>query len=427
MGLTTGRHLHILTGHEGGVGPVVISTDGQTVISGGADGTIRLWEVSTGRHLHALKAHTSPVHGLAFSPTEQKFASGHADGAVLLWELPETHVRIMPEMVALPAVGKQFSVDINVVAGADVEAYEVHLMFDATSLRHVSAVNGDYLPAGSYFIPPVVLDNTVILSATAITGTSNGNGKLATATFEVLEVQESFIDISNVKLTDGSKRELHVLAHSTKVEAYPLGDLNRDKTVNVQDLVMVAASFGQPIPEEGSSADVNGDGVINVIDLVLVAGALGNTAAAPMALAHAQDLALTRADVQRWLSEARALNLTDATAHRGIRFLEQLLAALTPTETALYPNYPNPFNPETWIPYQLAESADVALTIYAVDGSVVRTLTLGHQPVGIYQDKSRAAYWDGKNARGESVASGVYFYTLKAGDFSATRKMLIRK
>ena len=427
--VTTGRHLHTLTGHEGWVGPVAFSTDNQTVISGGFDGTIRLWEVSTGRHLHTLKAQSQAVDALAFSPTEQKFASGHADGAVLLWELPETHVRIMPEMVALPAVGKQFSVDINVVAGADVEAYEVHLMFDATSLRPVLATttNGNYLPAGSYFIPPVVLDNTVILSATAITGTSNGDGKLATATFEVLDVQESFIDISNVKLTDGSKRELHVLAHSTKVEAYPLGDLNRDKTVNVQDLVMVAASFGQPIPEEGSPADVNGDGVINVIDLVLVAGALGNTAAAPMALAHAQDLALTHADVQRWLSEARALNLTDATAHRGIRFLEQLLAALTPTETALYPNYPNPFNPETWIPYQLAESADVALTIYAVDGSVVRTLTLGHQPVGIYQDKSRAAYWDGKNARGESVASGVYFYTLKAGDFSATRKMLIRK
>ena len=98
-----------------------------------------------------------------------------------------------------------------------------------------------------------------------------------------------------------------------------------------------------------------------------------------------------------------------------------------PEQTALLSNFPNPFNPETWIPYQLAEPADVALTIYAVDGSVVRTLALGHQPVGIYQDKSRAAYWDGRNAQGEPVASGVYFYTLKAGEFSATRKMLIQK
>ena len=98
-----------------------------------------------------------------------------------------------------------------------------------------------------------------------------------------------------------------------------------------------------------------------------------------------------------------------------------------PEETSLLPNYPNPFNPETWIPYQLATPADVTVTISAVDGSVVRTLVLGHQPVGIYESRSRAAYWDGKNNLGEPAASGVYFYTLTAGEFTATRKMLIRK
>ena len=98
-----------------------------------------------------------------------------------------------------------------------------------------------------------------------------------------------------------------------------------------------------------------------------------------------------------------------------------------PEETSLLPNYPNPFNPETWIPYQLAEPADVTLTIYSVDGKLVQSLALGHQPVGTYQSRSRAAYWDGKNELGEPVASGVYFYTLTAGEFTATRKMLIRK
>ena len=96
-------------------------------------------------------------------------------------------------------------------------------------------------------------------------------------------------------------------------------------------------------------------------------------------------------------------------------------------ETALLPNYPNPFNPETWIPYRLAKSADVSIAIYSADGKLVRTLTLGHQAVGIYESRSRAAYWDGRNALGEPVASGVYFYTLTAGEFIATRKMLIRK
>ena len=100
---------------------------------------------------------------------------------------------------------------------------------------------------------------------------------------------------------------------------------------------------------------------------------------------------------------------------------------LQPEETALLHNYPNPFNPETWIPYQLAEAAEVTFYIYAANGALVRTLDLGHQPAGIYQYRSRAAYWDGKNEVGEPVASGIYFCTLTAGDFTATRKMLIRK
>ena len=102
-------------------------------------------------------------------------------------------------------------------------------------------------------------------------------------------------------------------------------------------------------------------------------------------------------------------------------------AMKAPTETTLLPNYPNPFNPETWIPYQLSSPSDVKVHIYAVNGSLVRRLSLGHQVAGMYHGRSRAAYWDGKNEIGEPVASGVYFYTLTAGDFTATRKMLIRK
>ena len=102
-------------------------------------------------------------------------------------------------------------------------------------------------------------------------------------------------------------------------------------------------------------------------------------------------------------------------------------APLIPAETALLSNYPNPFNPETWIPYQLAKSADVTLTIYDVRGIVVRRLALGHRPPGFYRSRGRAARWDGRNALGERVAAGLYFYTLTAGDFTATQKLLIRK
>ena len=96
-------------------------------------------------------------------------------------------------------------------------------------------------------------------------------------------------------------------------------------------------------------------------------------------------------------------------------------------QNVLLANYPNPFNPETWIPYQLSEPADVSVSIYSVNGHLIRTLALGHQAAGVYRNRSRAAYWDGRNELGERVASGLYFYTLTAGDFTATRKMLIRK
>ncbi len=98
-----------------------------------------------------------------------------------------------------------------------------------------------------------------------------------------------------------------------------------------------------------------------------------------------------------------------------------------PLETVLLRNYPNPFNPETWIPYRLATDALVVLTIYDGNGQIVRTLDMGHQTAAAYERQSKAIYWDGRNGVGESVASGVYFYTLTADDFSATRKMLILK
>ena len=105
-----------------------------------------------------------------------------------------------------------------------------------------------------------------------------------------------------------------------------------------------------------------------------------------------------------------------------------VLGTLVPTETTLLQNYPNPFNPETWIPYHLAENTDVSLRIYSLDGTLIRVLmSCAYQEVGAYGSQDRAAYWDGKNGVGESVASGIYFYTLTAGEFTATRKMLIRK
>ncbi len=107
--------------------------------------------------------------------------------------------------------------------------------------------------------------------------------------------------------------------------------------------------------------------------------------------------------------------------------LEDLVAYEIPAETALLRNYPNPFNPETWIPYHLSEDADVTLRIYSINGELVRSIDVGHQTAAKYDTRSKAIYWDGRNRFGEQVASGIYFYSLSAGDFSATRKMVILK
>ena len=200
-------------------------------------------------------------------------------------------------------------------------------------------------------------------------------------------------------------------------------DVDGDGVVNVGDLEVVAAHIEQA---DENDADVNGDGIVDITDLVLVAGAIGNGVSAPDL--HAQFVArFTAAEVQQWLTQAAGLDMTVAAYRRGVWMLAQFHAFLTPKETALLANYPNPFNPETWIPYQLAQPAEVTLRIYAVNGVLVRTLALGHQHAGLYKTQRRAAYWDGRNECGERVASGIYFYTLSAGDFTATRKLLIRK
>ena len=502
---------------------------------------MQLWEVSTGKHISTLTGHTWTVSSVVFNPTRRTLAS--ADGTLLLWDLTpfaNATVSVSPSPVTSPAIGEQLTVSLNIAGGGNVAGYQATVGFDRTALRYVESANGDYLPVGAFFVPPVVDRNSVTLGATSLAGVSNGDGTLATLTFEVVDVKESTLTLSEVILTDSDGEPLpHPFIEAGRIEATAvsssavvsvtparvlspaigeqfvfnvditggqnvaeyqltwkfdrialngissrrgdylaggigngdgrlvtvtfevlavkastvsvtgyltgsnglryiptfesaevvvplLGDVNRDGSVNILDLVLVGSSFSQQVSTEGNPADVNEDGVVNIVDLVKVASALGNTGAAPSAQPQILTI-LTTTDVKRWLAQAQGLYLTDATLQRGIIFLEQLLAALTPKETVLLPNYPNPFNPETWIPYHLAHDAAVTLTMYDTKGVLVRQLDLGHQPAGYCIARAKAAYWDGRNNLGEIVGSGIYFYQLSAGDFSAMRKMVILK
>lgn len=204
-------------------------------------------------------------------------------------------------------------------------------------------------------------------------------------------------------------------------------DLNGDGRVSILDMIEVAFYFGREIKPENSYIDLNNDGVINISDLIVVAQHLGTPT-------DIQSAPLSPAMIKYWIRLAWDEYDGSIEFQKGITNLEFILISLTsePAEniiekTALFTNYPNPFNPETWIPYQLAVPSDVVMTIHSAAGKVVRTLTLGHQPAGVYKTQNRAAHWNGRNEEGESVTSGIYFYTLTTGDFTATRKMLILK
>ena len=211
------------------------------------------------------------------------------------------------------------------------------------------------------------------------------------------------------------------------------GDVNQDGIVNILDIILVAQNLGQKSPSN-PRVDVNKDGQVNVLDLVLIAERLGEkvVSAAPSLMDVIKATPSSPEDVivvRRALNELEAVPEKSHSVEMTIQFLRLWLdnANRSVSETRLLPNYPNPFNPETWIPYQLVKAADVSVTIYDVGGRLVRTVSVGFKPVGYYLTRERAAYWDGRNETGESVSSGVYFLQFVAGDFTATQRVVIVK
>ena len=342
--------------------------------------------------------------------------------------------------MALPGIGYDFSqapvhmddtftLDIWAENVFDLAGWQFDIAFDPAILEAIDVSEGDFLKSdgGTTFFQRGHIDNAAGkitgLSAARLTdGGVSGSGSLLQVRFKAKSEGESELALGNFLF--GSNTEESIPAGPLEIritveERLLTGDVNRDGVVNILDLIRVARQLGKSVPPN-SPVDINSDGVVNIFDLTLVAQGIGG-AAAPAARG------IDSATIETWIAQARLADDGSIAFRQAITNLEVLLASMIPSETALLPNYPNPFNPETWIPYQLATPAEVTLTIYDMSGGTVRRLEVGLQAAGSYQSRSRALYWEGRNQYGESVANGIYFYTLKTSEFTATRKMLIRK
>ena len=205
--------------------------------------------------------------------------------------------------------------------------------------------------------------------------------------------------------------------------SYAKYDVNKDGTVDNTDAGLVIDALGT----SNAAYDVNGDGTVNFLDVVLVFDNRdAGVAAAPTIVG--MKLSAVQIDViEEQIDLLIATNDRSPAAMRTLVYMQQLLVTARPEKTQLFANYPNPFNPETWIPYELATNTHVKITIYNTQGVVIRSLQFGHQSAGYYVGRDRAAYWDGRNALGEQVASGLYFYQLETDEMSLMRKMVILK
>jgi hypothetical protein len=352
--------------------------------------------------------------------------------------------------VTLPPVGTvDFPVqengdsdDNNVIAGADFgtlafffgQSYDRDCTFRATPADRLSVWHADFdgsgAVAGADFgnlnfnfgysgdecstpASPILVKTGVNLNAAfslqpnlELLGTDGNVGMPIGDDFDVAIVAETVTDLYTYSFEVTYDANSLELLQSGKMAAME-GQFLKN-TGNKPSLFFARKKVGQPQrvvvagSVTGQQAGVSGNGVVALLKFRVISENPGT-------------ILLTN------------INLFDHDLNTNLLPDQQLTIQPVPKHTVFLQNYPNPFNPETWIPYRLAGDADVSIRIHNVSGQLIRSIELGNQPAGYHETRDRAAYWDGRNESGEFASSGVYFYTIQAGDFVATRKMILLK
>ncbi len=375
------------------VSSIAFSPDGSTLVWNEWS-RIRSWDVRTGLLRYtALGGHAGNIYSVAFSPDGATLASGADDGSIGLWDVRARENKQLFFAHGGGVTSVAFSPDGSMLASGGRD--KTVRLWDARTGEHIRAISGQM----DEFITVAFSHDGELLA-----GCSRGR-------YSWSEISDTTIRIWDARTGD----HLHTLeGHTSGVSClafFPgvpiLASGSYDNTIRIWD-----ARTGENIHTLEGHKDAVTSVAFSPDGNTLVSGSWDST----ILLWEFRRFAA-------WGDIKHAAS--DGTMQASE--LSPSATAFIPVSTALLPNYPNPFNPETWIPYQLKKSAEVTLTIYDMNGGRVRTLEVGHRPAGVYRSRERAAYWDGRNRQGELVANGVYFYTLTAADFTTTRKMLVGK
>ena len=353
-----------------------------------------------------------------------------------------------PNQISIP-VGRARTIEMTINQAKGLAGFETTFTFQPDLVEIVDIREGTFLrkDGGNAFSLDEIVDLekglvTFASSRTTLGGVS-GDGVLAELEVKAKKDGVSSINWDRFALSDPEGIAIGAKTLSAlSIKGVFSWDVNGNGRTDIFDLVIAGQHFGQE-PPDNPRADVTMDGKVDIFDLVEIANHFGDAidlkgpdgVVLQLAPAIASQLQLTGA--QAIHQAVVALYESGLSLDGSLLAAEVLTRVLNSyngegqdrivTNTRLLPNYPNPFNPETWIPMELSQATEVKLFIYDSDGALVKLLDLGYLDAGSYLNKSNAIHWDGKTETGEQVSSGTYFYQIEAGDYTETRKMVILK